>query len=59
MASPDATYMWRGSADLIAIANLTKMEVEVVVYNQQTKVVEIPTQQYKPDPKFPWKKDDK
>ena len=58
VASPDATYMWRGSEDLIAIANLTKMEVEVVVYDQQTKVVEMPTQQYKPDPNFPWKAED-
>ena len=31
------------------------MEVEVVVYDQQNKVVEQPTQQHKPDPHFPWK----
>ena len=58
VASPDVTYMWRGCADLIAIANLTKMDIEVVVYDQTIKVVELPTQQYKPDPKFPWREED-
>ena len=34
------------------------MEVDVVVYDQQNKEVEQPTQQYKPDPHFPWKAED-
>ena len=58
VSSPEASYMWRESHDLIALANFTNMEVEVVVYDQETKLVEEPTQQYKPDPEFPWNKDD-
>ena len=42
----------------MALANFTKMDVEVIVYDQETQMVEEPTQQYKPDPDFPWKKED-
>ena len=34
------------------------MEVEVIVYDQETKVIEEPVQQYKPDHEFPWKEED-
>ena len=31
--SPEASYMWRESADMIGLTNFTQMEVEVNVYN--------------------------
>ena len=49
--------MWRESVDVLGIANLTQMEIEVDIYNNVTgKVEEI--QNYKPDPIFPWKVED-
>ena len=43
---------------MLALANFTKMEIDVVVYDQENEVVEEPTQEYKPDPDFPWKQED-
>ena len=37
---------------MIGLTNFTQMEVEVNVYNNETKTVQ--TQVYKPDPEFPW-----
>ena len=46
-------YMWRESADIIAISNLCNLDVEVIKVND-AGIVEYPTQKYKPDPEFPW-----
>ena len=35
----EASYMWRESHDMIDLANFTHMEVEVIVYDQETKVI--------------------
>ena len=40
MESPEASYMWRESADMIALTNFIQMEVEVNVYNSETKTVQ-------------------
>ena len=37
VTSPEACYMWRGSADIIGATNFTQMSIEVTVYNQHTK----------------------
>ena len=58
VTSSAASYMWRESHDMIALSNFTNMEVEVIVYDQKTNKIEEPSQQYKPDPEFPWNKDD-
>ena len=58
VSSPEASYIWRESHDMLALANFTKMDVEVIVYDQETETVEEPIQQYKPDPDFPWKQED-
>ena len=58
VSSSEASYMWRESHDMIALSNFTNMEVEVIVYDQETKVIEEPVQQYKPDHEFPWKEED-
>ena len=50
--------MWRESHDIIALANFTKMPIEVVVYDQETNTIEEPTQKYNPDPEFPWNAND-
>ena len=54
--SPEASYMWRESADMIGLTNFTQMEVEVNVYNTKNETVQ--TQVYKPDPNFPWSYND-
>ena len=56
LESPEASFMWRESADMIGLTNFTQMEVEVNVYN--TKTDRVTTQIYKPDPEFPWNSDD-
>ena len=58
VSSPEASYIWRESHDLIALTNFTNMQVEVVVYDQESNKIEEPTQEYNPDPDFPWKEDD-
>ena len=58
VSSREASYIWRESHDMVALANFTQMDVEVVVYDQKTGIVEEPNQLYKPDPNFPWKKED-
>ena len=58
VSSPEASYMWRESHDMIALTNFTKMPVEVIVHDQESNKIEEPTQQYVPDPDFPWKEFD-
>ena len=53
VTSPQASFMWRESSDLIGLSNFTKMDINVTVYNNENSIVEI-TQEYKPDPAFPW-----
>ena len=53
--SPQASFIWRESADMIGLTNFTQMEIEVVVYNQITDKVE-ETQVYNPD--FCWSNGD-
>ena len=40
VVSPLASFIWRESADMIALTNFTQMEIEVSVYNQITDKVE-------------------
>ena len=56
LESPEASFMWRESADMIGLTNFTQMEVEVNIYNREADSVI--TQIYKPDPEFPWNTDD-
>ena len=57
VTSPEACFMWRGSADVIALADFTQMKIEIAVYNQHTDKVE-QIQNYEPDLGFPWKPED-
>ena len=57
VTSPEACFMWRGSADVIGLANFTQMKIEIAIYNQHTNLVEA-VQKYEPDLAFPWKKED-
>ena len=57
VTSPEACYMWRGSADIIGVTNFMQMSREVTVYNQHTNQVE-EIQKYEPDLNFPWKQED-
>jgi hypothetical protein len=47
-SSEDAVYIWRESADMIAIANYFNMEIEVVKIDDSGNI-EKPTQLYEPD----------
>jgi hypothetical protein len=47
-SNEDATFLWRESADMIAISNYYNMEIEVVKIDSSGEV-ELPTQQYEPD----------
>lgn len=53
--SNKAAYMWRGCVDIIAIANMVHIEIDVVLYEKE-KVLEIVS--FKPDQEFPWKEED-
>ena len=57
VTSPEACFMWRGSADVIGLTNFTNMKIEIAIYNQDTNTVE-EIQKYEPDLKFPWKSED-
>ena len=57
VASPEASYMWRGSADIIALTNFTQMKIEIAIFNQHTEKVD-EVQKYEPDLNFPWKEGD-
>ena len=54
VSSSEAVFMWRECVDVLGIANMMQMEIEVNVYNPVREEVE-ETQIYKPDPMFPWK----
>ena len=51
--SHEASFMWRESVDVNAMANFANMEIEIDIYNPKTGLVEA-TQSYKPDEDFPW-----
>ena len=57
VTSPEACFMWRGSADIIGLTNFTQMKIEIAIYNQHTNMVE-EVQKYEPDQSFPWKSED-
>ena len=57
VSSPEACFMWRGSADVIGLTNFTNMKIEIAIYNQGTNLVE-EIQKYEPDLDFPWKPED-
>jgi hypothetical protein len=40
VSSSDASYIWRESVDTVAMSNFTHMEIEVDVYNSETKQLE-------------------
>ena len=57
VSSIEASYMWRNSVDVIALANLTNMPIEVTVFDPKTGLVE-EIQNYEPFAEFPWKEKD-
>ena len=54
--SKKAAYMWRNCVDVIGLSNMTDMDIDVVVYERGS---EPNYYVFKPDPKFPCKKEDK
>ena len=54
--SKKAAYMWRNGVDMIALSNMTHMDIDVVVYEKGSKPELFV---FKPDPEFPWEEDDK
>ena len=53
--SDEATYMWRGCVDLVAVTNMTHMNIDLVVYEHGHKPELV---FFKPDPMFPWMEND-
>ena len=49
--------MWRNCVDVVALCNLTKTEIDIVVLDEGQPTVE--KFSFKPDDKFEWDKDDK
>ena len=50
-------YIWRNCIDIIALCNLEKMEIDVVVLDEDQSKVEIFN--FKPDEQFKWKEEDR
>ena len=48
--------MWRNGVDMIALSNMTHMDIDVEVYEKGSKPELFV---FKPDPEFPWEEDDK
>ena len=47
--------MWRGCVDVMAIANMANMDIDVIVYEDGS---EPELTHFQPDQKFPWKQED-
>ena len=55
--SKECSFMWRGCVDVVAMCNLTRLNVDIDIFDLATgKVVE--RQSYKPDEDFPWLEED-
>ena len=54
----EATFIWRESADMIAIATYFNIPIEVVVIRESGEI-ELPTQKYRPDGDYEQKQEEK
>ena len=53
--SQNAAYMWRGCVDVMAIANMANMDIDMIVYEDGS---EPNLRHFQPDQEFPWNQED-
>ena len=54
--SKEAAFKWNTCVDVIAITNMTQLDIDVIVHEEGKKPI---MNKFKPDPLFPWRVDDK